>query len=457
MAWHNRRPLILASLLFGLATSSLAQQLGPATESESNSIIGSPPQPSAAPAVIPPFAALHRFPGTSGVYDPSGGLAMDGAGNLYGTTLYGHDSDDNCQIDTCGVVYRLEAPTWTYKLLHAGILFEQGIAPKAPLTIVGDVIYGTMSAGGSRYCACGVVFKILTNGTGYQEFHVFGPNFPAKQVKGATPIGGLLIDGDTMYGTTSAGGKYGNGVVYKLSTDGSGYEVLHHFTPDNPAYVGEGPQGELLLGKDGRIYGTQFGGGKYNQGTVFRISKTGDGFEVLHDFANVFEIPGVNDGGGPQGRLAQGSDGTIYGATELGGTALGYGTAWSLKPVGDKWVYKQLRRFTVEDRNDANTPHSGLEIDTNGVLYGAGGGGGQHQCGAVYKLTPPKTADGKWGYDTLYSDQCFPSDPDGDLPDGDLLLHNHLLYGVNAAGGPNTVACSNDTDIGCGAVFRIKP
>src|SRR5208282_9543 len=167
MARRIRYWLVLASFVFGLSTASLAQELGPR-----NSIIDLPPQPSqASEAVTPPFTTLYRFPGASGVYFPRGGLAMDSKGNLYGTTFYGGKSS------TSGVVYRLEAPAASYKELHSGVLYKQGIAPTAPLTIVGDVIYGTMSAGGSPACGCGVVFKMSTDGSGYQEFRVFGPNF----------------------------------------------------------------------------------------------------------------------------------------------------------------------------------------------------------------------------------------------------------------------------------------
>src|SRR5271166_2081455 len=164
MARRIRYWLVLASFVFGLSAASLAQELSP-----KNSTIDSPPQASqAAEAVTPPFNTLYRFPGAHGVYFPRGGLAMDSKGNLYGTTLYGGSSAYS------GVVYRLKAPDWSYKELHSGVLDKQGIAPKAPLTIVGDVIYGTMSAGGSPRCACGVVFKMSTDGSVYQEFHVFG-------------------------------------------------------------------------------------------------------------------------------------------------------------------------------------------------------------------------------------------------------------------------------------------
>ena len=258
-----------------------------------------------------------------------------------------------------------------------------------------------------------------------------------------------------MYGTTEGGGDHGSGVLYKLSTDGSGFQVLHQFA----GYQGQqtsGPQGELLLGQDGFIYGTQFGGGKYDQGTIFRISKTGSGFEVLYNFLGVNQPGNSTDGADPEGRLAQGADGTIYGTTTFGGTPSGYGTAWSLKLTDGKWVYKQLRRFAAGSNfNDANLPHAGLVIDTNGVLYGAGAGGGVYQSGAVYQLTPPAKADGEWGYKTLYSFKG--RNTNGDTPYGPLLLHDHLLFGANVAGGDFTQACNEVSDDGCGTVFRINP
>jgi len=447
---------VIFSAALGLGAAALAEELPPPEGAERITIVGTPRKPNRATTTVPPFTLLYQFPGTKDVYDPRGGLAMDSKGNLYGTTYYGGKSS------TSGVIYRLTPPKsgnglWTYTLLHSGTLFKQGIAPTAPLTIVGETIYGTMGAGGSPACGCGVVFKISTNGTGYHEFHVFGPDFPAKQVHGATPWGGLLIIGDTMYGTTTAGGKYYNGVLFKMSTGGGGYSVLHHFEPQPGCPVDEcqnsGPEGELVLGKDGLIYGTQFGGGKYNQGMIFRIAKNGSGFQDLYDFKGVNQPGNSTDGAQPQGRLAVGSDGTIYGTTAFGGTPSDYGTAWSWSAADG---YHQLYRFEAYDFYSANIPHSGLVIDGN-VLYGAGAGGGEYQCGAIYKLTPP-TSGTLWNYNTLYSDACFPSDPAGDIAFADLLLNNHLLYGANAAGGPATENCEvTDTNIGCGTVFRINP
>jgi uncharacterized repeat protein (TIGR03803 family) len=149
------------------------------------------------------------------------------------------------------------------------------------------------------------------------------------------------------------------------------------------------------LNKNVADFGTQYGGGKYDQGTIFRIGKTGSDFAVLYDFLGAIQPGDSTDGANPEDRLAQGADGAIYGTTTFGGTPSGYGTALSLKLTNGKWVYKQLRRFAAGSHfNDANLPHAGLVIDTNGVLYGAGAGGGRYQSGAVYELTPPTKAAG---------------------------------------------------------------
>lgn len=438
MRRRNRYVLIIAGFAAGLTTVSLAQE--PTTGTQSITIVGSPP-PKGEPTV-PPFTTLYRFTGAQGIYDPRGGLAMDGSGNLYGTTYYG----GNCT--TCGTIYKLTAPNWSYTELHSGILDKTGIGPTAPLTISGSTIFGTMSVGGNPRCGCGTIFSISTNGSGYQDIYFFGPGAPQKPVDGSTPIGGVILVGGMLYGTTSAGGKYGNGVIYKVSPSGSGYTVLYNFnTPNSPQ--NSGSQGELLLGKDGNLYGTQYGGGKYNQGMFFRIGTNGANFEDLHDFMNVFTKNGVNDGANPQGRLAQASNGTIYGTTELGGTPNGYGTAWSWSASKG---YQQIYRFVAEQFNSANTPHSGLVIDTNGALYGTGGGGGIYGqgCGAAFKLTPG--ANGTFTYNTMYSFQCH--NPNGNIP-YNVLLNDHLVYGTNVQGGTLSGACA--VHEGCGTVFEINP
>lgn len=462
MAWHNQRLLVLATVVSSLALPALAQGTEPAGDVMRIDIIGSPPQPSGVePAVTPTFETLYRFPGGTNSRFPHGGVVLDSAGNVYGTTKYPSRCIQGLVV--CGIVYKLTPPHgsvkgWTFKILHEFAYInppgrKDGIGPLGPLILKGTTLYGTTSAGANEFCGCGEVFSISTSGTNYKQLHIFTTGIPWNPVNGSTPNSGVLMIGTTLYGTTTAGGKFGAGVLYQLSASGGSFKVLHHFA----ARFNGGPQGELLLGKDGYIYGTQFGGGAYNEGTVFRIAKSGSGFQVIYNFKGVNQPGNSTDGAQPEGRLAQGSDSTIYGTTGFGGTPSGYGTAWSIKHVGSKWVYKQIRRFNSTDttREDANLPHSGFVIGSTGILYGTGAGGGHYQSGAIYKLTPPTIAGGTWGYKTLHS--FHGRDPNGETPYAVLTRANGYLYGANLSGGHITYGFGTPCPDGCGTVFRQKP
>jgi uncharacterized repeat protein (TIGR03803 family) len=387
---------------------------------------------------------LYKFPSGANGDFPRGGLAMDGAGNLYGTTRY----DGNCS--TCGIIYKLVPPsdgssTWTYSVLHDFELDDGGgIDPSTPLTYFKGVLYGTAQGGGDQACGCGTVFSITPGGK-YTLLHTFDPS---DESQGATPTGGLLIASDgTMYGTTSTGGANDSGIVYKLSTSGGGFQILKSF--DN--YQGNptaGPSGELIFGKDGAIYGTTYGGGLYDQGVIFRMT-TGGSYLVLYNFKGVNQPGNSSDGAQPEGRLALGPDGTIYGTTGFGGSPSGYGTAWSIKQNGSTWDYKQLYIFG----SPGNLPHSGLILGNDGDLYGTGAGGGNYQSGVIYRFLPPATANGTWTYQLLHS--FIGRDPNGDDPTADLLYANGKFYGTNLTGGDITDCPSAPG--GCGTVFMFSP
>ena len=407
------------------------------------------------PALAQQLTTLYRFPGGANGNFPRGGLAMDVAGDLYGTTRY----DGNCS--TCGIVYKLTPPApgktaWTYKVVHDFLLSGGGIDPISPLTAFNNVLYGTAAGGGDPMCGCGVIFSVTATDV-YKNLHTFDPFVPNQQnsqwPQGTTPIGGLLIDSDgTMYGTTDSGGtgaagtdgSNGAGIIYKISTGGSGFTKLHDFDGS----LNSGPQGEMIFGADGAIYGTQYGGGKYNQGVIFRMTKAGS-YQVLYDFLGVNQPGGSHDGAQPEGRLALGPDGTIYGTTSFGGSPSGYGTAWSIKLVNAKWVYTQLYIFG----SAGNLPHSGLIMGKDGALYGTGAGGGAYQSGVIYRLLPPATSGGTWTYQLLHS--FIGRDTNGDDPYGDLLYANDKFYGENLTGGDIT-DCSSAPG-GCGTVFQYRP
>ena len=145
-----------------------------------------------------------------------------------------------------------EATFQFQQLRSFGFADQMGMNPSAPLLEGKDgLLYGT--ADGGLPGLSGVVFKINTDGTGYQALHVFG-NLVSE---GFAPSGGLIEGSDgAMYGATSKGGTnfsgsilYG-GTVFRLNKDGSGYIVLHNFAGRTD---GEDPQGKLLEATNGML------------------------------------------------------------------------------------------------------------------------------------------------------------------------------------------------------------
>ncbi len=266
---------------------------------------------------------LHSFVGgpTDGS-NPAAGLVADGAGNLYGTTYGGGASG-------LGTVFEVSA-TGAERILHS---FAGGAAdganPSARLVIdsAGN-LYGTTYGGGAS--GLGTVFEVSATGT---ESILY--SFAGGPTDGASPDAGLLLDGDILYGTTSSGSfltaqnggaactnNSGCGTVFGLGINGFPQYTVHAFV-GGPT-DGQDPVGGLLLGSDGNLYGTTYTGGANanGAGTVFQITPAGE--TVLYSFAG-----GTTDGAGPAGGLAMDSAGNLYGTTQAGG-ASGAGTVFEI-------------------------------------------------------------------------------------------------------------------------------
>ena len=136
--------------------------------------------------------------------------------------------------------------------------------------------------------ACGffLALTLLANSPAAAQtlttLHEFEPT-PDNTInsEGANPSAGLVLEGDTLYGTANKYGLFGKGTVFKVKLDGSGFTVLHSFTAlsGSPAANADGanPDAALVLFA-GTLYGTTEFGGSANQGTVFAIKTDGTGF-----------------------------------------------------------------------------------------------------------------------------------------------------------------------------------
>jgi uncharacterized repeat protein (TIGR03803 family) len=307
-------------------------------------------------------------------FNPSGGLVQYVDGTLYGVTRSGGPA-------YVGAVFKLNPDGTGFNLVHGfGSTTNDVKNPIGPLAVgAAGTLYGVSSGGGAN--GVGAVFKLTGDGNDYKVLYSFDlvPDFTTPQPQAPLVQG---VDG-VLYGTTRFGGAKGGGTVYRLNPDGTGFDVLHNFggygTND-----GNRPQAPLIIGADGALYGTTYFGGtnrlSVNTGSVFKLHSDGTGFELLHSFPE-----NANDGSRPQGALIQGSDGVLYGTTSQGGAADG-GTVFRLNPNGTGYLV--LHSFDVHTAN--LVAQAALVLGTNGTLYGITTLGG-YGSGSVFQLRPDGT------------------------------------------------------------------
>lgn len=367
------------------------------------------------------YSVLYEFTGinSDGCF-PGATLTFDAVGNLYGTT-------SNCGSG----VFRLSPNpdgTWTETSLY---LFDSREIDGSVILDAAGNLYGSVINGGVLYR--GIVFKLTPNSDGsWTETTIY--NFSGPDGNG--PVGALVFDPKgNMYGTTDWGGAYGFGVVFQLAPnpDGSWTEtVLHNFAGGT---AGGEPLGSLVFDSSGSLYGTAssvypeyatgaafkvspnpdgtwsetllhsfkgpdganptsnvvfdaagnmyfptMSGGKYNNGTIVKMSPLPGGTwkgSLIHQFT------GGQDGANPMGALAIDAAGNLFGSTNTGG-ALKSGTLFEMSPVGAGWKFKLLYHFA----NHQGAPGGGLVLDAAGNLYGTTRLGGANGVGLAFKFTP---------------------------------------------------------------------
>jgi uncharacterized repeat protein (TIGR03803 family) len=268
---------------------------------------------------------LYNFgSGSDGVY-PQGPLVFDTAGNLYGTTPFGGASGN-------GTVYELSLANgdWTETILHGFGSSPDGAQPYGGLTLdAAGNVYGTTQIGGANNCislGCGIDFQLtFSDGTWTENIiHQFDGH-----ADGMYPNSPPIFDKNgNLYGSTEWGGGLGQcsagcGTVYELAAGTWDETILHRFIGGTG---GNGPNSPLTFDRSGNLYGET---AQYNtsNGTIFRLApKTAGGFA----FKVIFTFNGT-DGADPEGGLIVGAGGTLYGTTIYGGSA-GDGTVFSLVP-----------------------------------------------------------------------------------------------------------------------------
>lgn len=305
----------------------------------------------------------------------------------------------------------------SFKVLHTFTNSPDGATPSGGLVLRGSSLYGMTRQGGNS--GDGTVFRVNMDGTGF----VIPMNFSGSD--GKNPNGGLVLSGNTLYGTASGGGDSSNGVVFELVDLGqwfSSYTIKSFTTND-----GKSLNGGLALGGS-TLYGTTYGypplvappGGD----VVFKLQTDGTGFSVLSNLTGMNPLGGMRLNGS-----------TLYGTTINGGA--GAGTVFKISTNGTG--YSVVKSFTG---SDGSSPNGSLALNAD-TLYGTTESGGDFGQGTVFKVNTNGS-----GFVTLKS---FPAlvhgtNTDGAAPIGGLLLSGNTLFGATYGGG----------SAGKGVLFKIN-
>lgn len=370
------------------------------------------------------FTVAHVFPDDSVGEDPIGRLLEGSDGNLYGATCrYG-------RYTPLSTLFRLTpgglfSTIHTFRMSESGSAYENnpldGFCPLGELTERDGFLYGTTIAGGRpspilpQLPRSGTLFRVdpKTTPAPITVPHTF------RGFDGAAPTGGLTpAASGEFFGSTSSGGLFGQGVIFRLDASGIVRTVHTFFGLD-----GAHPFGRLFRATDGTFYGTTLRGG-LGHGSVFRVG--GSGFAPLHWFNG-------GDGSGPL-EVMQARDGGFYGMTTSGGPG-GGGTIYRLS--ADNAV-STLHAFSPGLRS----PLGGVVQATDGNFYGTVSGS-SFGAGAVFKMTPGGEIT------ILHEFATVPNEPTTRqwiAPGALIQASDGFLYGRTTYGGEH----------GYGIVYRIS-
>lgn len=362
-------------------------------------------------AQITNYAVIHSFDAaaSSGAY-PRAGVIEGTDGSLYGTTAdiaandvifrlskggsgyevvsrgnsgfgaYGFNDvievEDRLYMTTTGpgglgrgTVFSVHTDGSGGTNLHVFDSTNDGVSPLAGLLRASDGrLYGTTSGGFFNAAIGGTVFGLNPDGSGYHVLHVFG-----SITDDGWRVEAPVIEGSDgyLYGTTVEGGGGANnwGTVFKLRKDGQDYEILHRF--GEPGSLANHPKVGLLEGSDGLLYGMTWN-------WIFRLTKQGGNFQLLHQFQF-----GLNaNGSEPEGPLVEGADGMLYGATSYGGFA-NAGAIFRINKDGSSFAV--LHSFGLESE-DGNQSFAGLFKANDGMFYGTTLRGGEFNAGTIFRF-----------------------------------------------------------------------
>jgi uncharacterized repeat protein (TIGR03803 family) len=327
---------------------------------------------------------------------------------------------------SAGTVFAVNARTGAETVLHSFTGGADGASPIAGLVFAGSALFGTSSAGGAWNN--GAVFKVDVR-TG-RERVIYSFKLGAH---GADPHSELILRGGALFGTTFGDGPAGRGTVFTVDPDSGRHAVLHNFKGHGD---GANPVAGLLS-QDKILYGTTLYGGAWDNGTAFMLDPATGAETVIHSFG------AGSDGANPNAGLID-RGGRLFGTTVYGG-ATGNGTVFrfDLAAARETTLYSFKGYQTAANPlADGANPLSGL-TDVGGRLFGTTSGGiaciSLPECGTVFSVNPVT------GREKVYVD--FSGRADGGKPYAGLIYHDGAFYGTTSQGGASQ----------WGTVFRFVP
>jgi uncharacterized repeat protein (TIGR03803 family) len=393
------------------------------------------------------FDVLFTFPEVDS--SPGGGnpasLMLGTNGNFYGTSV-------NLGAEGWGAIYQMTpsgAITPVYSFTN-GSSYD-GSNPYAGLAQgTNGLFYGMAQAGGSN--GCGTIFEVESNGT-FTSLYSFARLRATitgllTNKDGSAPVSALVLGTNgNFYGTAEAGGTNSFGTLFEVTHQGK-VTVLHSFS--NTADGGT-PLARLLQFTNGNLYGTAAGGGTNGYGTVFQVTAAGH-VTPIYSFTN-----GV-DGATPEGALINGEDGQLYGTCSAGGTN-GTGTIFKITPAG---VLTPLYSFSA-GTNYPGTEGVENEYNADGInpktillgsdnnIYGVAYYGGANGAGSVFQFAK----GGGLMVAHSFDDVSGSANSDGANPISLLQGPNGKFYGTAFEGGSN--AFGTIFSIGLPPVITAQP
>jgi uncharacterized repeat protein (TIGR03803 family) len=388
----------------------------------------------------PVFAAEGTQAVEKVVYSFGGKKDGDAPGSLMQLKSLFYGTTSQADFGGGGKVFRVDRKTGAEKVLisfcnHVDNGCPGGWKPNGPLVVSKGTLYGTTLGGGlSAVClvGCGTVFGVDPKTGAETVLYAFCSQ--ENCTDGAAPAAGLILMNGTLYGTTSAGGSAGDGVIFAIDPGSHAETVLYSFCSQAKCADGNLPQSGLIA-VNGALYGTTSAGGANGEGEAFSLNPASGALTVLYSFCSQ---PNCADGSEPQSSLVA-ANGVLYGTTSAGG-AHAAGEVFSLDPAtGTEAV---LYSFCAQNNcTDGQYPSSGL-LAADGTLYGETFRGGAHAAGELYSVDP-----GTGAQTVLYSFCAQQYCVDGEEAGGNLLARKGAFYGTTSIGGA----------IGYGTVFSFKP